>query len=241
MRGRQAQERPVLRPVRPRLGHPRHPRRPDPGVPGPDLLERVLRPARPGQAARACTTTSAGAPGPACRRSPASPRSRYRADVDAHGGVPGGQHEAGARTASDARCGGRRAPGVRAGRQAARPAGRGAARDGDPGDGAHPARGPRRDRAGGGRPRGGVPGVLRPRGPGARPPGLGGGPGRGPRTEPSWWRRSSGSSTWSATRSRRGSWCRRCPADREVLQAWLAARRGSRSRSASRSEAPSAS
>ena len=55
---------------------------------------------------------------------------------------------------------------------------------------------------------------------------LGRGPGRGPRPRRSWWRRSSASSTWSGPRCRRGSWSRRCPADRDVLEAWLAARRG---------------
>ena len=45
----EAEERPVLRPVRPRLRDPRDARRPHPGLPGPDLLERVLRPAGPGR------------------------------------------------------------------------------------------------------------------------------------------------------------------------------------------------
>ena len=44
-------------------------------------------------------------------------------------------------------------------------------------------------------------------GPGAGAQGLGRRPGGGPRRGRSSWRRSSGSSTWSARRSRRGCWC----------------------------------
>ena len=102
--GREAQERPVLRPVRPRLGDPRHPRRAHPGLPGPHLLERVLRPAGPGPAARACTTTSAGAPGPACPRSPASPRSRT-APTSTRWRLPGRQHKPVVAPAGRRRCG----------------------------------------------------------------------------------------------------------------------------------------
>ena len=73
--GREAQERPLLRSLRPRLGHPRHARRAHPRLPGPHLLERLLRLSGPGPGGRASTTTSAAVPGPAFPRPRASPRS----------------------------------------------------------------------------------------------------------------------------------------------------------------------
>ena len=177
--GREAQERPVLRSVRPRVGDPRHARRADPGLPGPDLHELVLRLARP------CP-----APVPVLRHRPVLRSVRALGDRGHRGVLPGRcgrvgrlperEHEARRRTAGRRDAGGGRAPGIRAGRQAARPARRRAPRDGDAGDGAHPARGPRRDRPRGGRSGGRVPGVLRAGGTGARPPRLGGGSGRGP-------------------------------------------------------------
>ena len=90
-----------------------------------------------------------------------------------HGRLPGGQSEAGAPPARSRDGRGGRAPGVRTGRQAARPVERRAPGYGIPGDGAHPARGPRHHRAGRGRPRGGVPGVHRPGRPGVGAQGLG--------------------------------------------------------------------
>ena len=50
---------------------------------------------------------------------------------------------------------------------------------------------------------------------------------RGPRPARSSSRRSSGSSTWSVRRCRRGSSVPTEPADREVLETWLSDRRGS--------------
>ena len=123
--GRQAQERPLLRPVRARLGHPRHARRADPRLPGPHLHELVLRPAGPGQAAV-----------PLLRHRPVLGAVRARGHRR-HRGVlprrcrrarrlPGREHEAGHRAAGARDAGGGRAPGVRAGREAPRSARRGA-------------------------------------------------------------------------------------------------------------------
>ena len=238
--GREAQERPVLRSVRPRVGHPRHARRADQGLPGPDLHELVLRLARPGPA-----------PVPVLRHRPVLRPVRALGHRGHRGVLPGRrrragrlperQHEARRRAAGRRDAGGGRAPGVRAGRQAARPARRRAPRHGDPGDGAHPARGPRRDRPGGGRPGGRVPGVLRARGTGARPPRLGGGSGRGP--EP----RGAGgvvrpSALYGADRGAAAGPGAGAPGGpRGPGGVALRAPRAPRSRSASRSEAPSAS
>ena len=177
--GRQAQERPLLRAVRSRVGHPRHARRAHPRLPRPDVHELVLRLPRPGRPAvpllrhrplfRAVRAVDHG------RHRGVLPRRRRRARR-----LPGREHEARRRPARSGDAGGGRAPGVRAGRQAPGPARGRAPRDGDPGDGAHAARGPRRRRRGRGRPGGRVPGVLRPRRTGARPARLGRGPGRGP-------------------------------------------------------------
>ena len=83
--GHEAEEGPVLRSVRPRLGDPRHARRPDARLPHPHLHEPLLRPARPRGTARASTTTSADAPAPASPPPRGSRRRRTDSDVDALG------------------------------------------------------------------------------------------------------------------------------------------------------------
>ena len=65
----QAQGDPLLRPVRPRLRHPRHPRRAAALVPDPHLQPGEVPPARAARPARACCTTSRSAPGRASARS----------------------------------------------------------------------------------------------------------------------------------------------------------------------------
>ena len=230
--GRQAQERPVLRPLRARLRDPRDARRPDPRLPGPDLLELVLRPARPGPP-----------PVPVLRHRPLLRAVRPRADGGHRGVVPGRRRGArrvpvGPRAPDHGpartRDGGGRPPsGVRARGQAPGPAHRRAPRAREPGDGALAARGPRRRRARRGRPRGGVPGLLRPPRPGDGPQGLGRRPRRGPRPAPAWSARSCASCTCSGRTCRRGSWS---PSSRPTPTCWG---RGSRPGGTGRSGSPS--
>ena len=85
LRGHEAEEGPVLRAVRPRVGDPRHARRPDAGVPDPDVHEPLLRPARPRRDVLASTTTSADAPAPASPTTTGITEEAYRRDVDALG------------------------------------------------------------------------------------------------------------------------------------------------------------
>ena len=64
MRGAQAQGRALLRPLRPRLRHPRDARPAAAHVPDPHLLGQQVRPPRSAWAGRACCSTSRSAPGP---------------------------------------------------------------------------------------------------------------------------------------------------------------------------------
>ena len=61
MRGAEAQGRPLLRPLLPRLGDPRDPRPAAAGVPGAHLLQRACSSAPGRSAGRACSATSASA------------------------------------------------------------------------------------------------------------------------------------------------------------------------------------
>ena len=123
--GPQAQGRPVLRALRPRLRHPRDARPAAAHLPAPHLLGQQVRPAPAARPARACCSTSRSAPARASARSPRrSTTSTSRScsqflDGDTDAVV----QELETR---DAR-GGRRAR-VRAGRPAARPAHERAAR-----------------------------------------------------------------------------------------------------------------
>ena len=172
---RQAQGHQVLRPVQPRLGHPRHGGHAAPGVPGAHLLGgrvQAVRPDRPPLPARLHRQVLR-AVRQADQRGGAPPPGRGllrlhgRADQPVRQ-PPRGRDEAG-------RAGG----GVRARRPAPRrPAGAGA-RDREAGGGARRRHRLRRDRAGRGPARGGRPGVLRARRPGPRPARLGPGQGRG--------------------------------------------------------------
>ena len=187
-------------PVRARLGDPRHARRADARVPGPDVLERVLRPAGPGQAAV-----------PVLRHRPVRRPVRARDDRRHRGvlpsarrrdgRVPRGQRAAGAPRGSSPRCAtAAERQEFEQAAQAPRPALRRTPRARVPGDGADAARGPRRDRARRGRPRG-----RRSRCSSSGAAGCSaaaGGSSTGSRTSiaPGWSRRSSSSSTWSAAR-----------------------------------------
>ena len=180
--GHEAQGRAVFRSVRPRVGDPRHPRRPDAGLPRADVLERVLRPARAGEAAvpvlRHRTVRRALRPRGDRHhaRSRTEPTSTRWAEFLAGNARPvlrGLETEM--RVASE-RQEFEQAAKLRDQLFAARRALESA------GDGARPARGPRRGRVGRGRSRGRVPGLLRAARPGARPPRLGRRPRRGPRS-----------------------------------------------------------
>ncbi len=180
---RQAEDGPLLRTLRARMGDPRHARRPHPGLPGPHLLERVLRSARAGRPALSLLRHRT-----VCRTLRPEGHGRHPGELSRprrrDGRLPGGQRPAGppAPRSRDAR---ERGPaGVRAGGQAPGSAVRRAARSRVPGDGADAARRPRCDRDGRGRPRGRVPGVLRPGRSGAGSQGLGRRPRRGARPRP---------------------------------------------------------
>ena len=103
--GSEAQGRALLRAVRARLGDPRHARRADPGVPGPDLLERLLRPARASRTARASTTTSGAAPGPASRSTTGVDRGELPSARRRDGRVPRREHASPSSAGSRRRCG----------------------------------------------------------------------------------------------------------------------------------------
>ena len=204
----QAEEGPVLRAVRARLGDPGHAGRPDARVPHPHLHEPLLRPARPRRAAL-----------PLLRHRPVLRPLRPDHHRDHGGGVPErrrrarglprGELEAGAPAPRRGDGRGVGSGGVRAGGAIPRPAAGGAPGAGEPGDGPRPAREPGRRRPRRGRPRGRLPGLHGSRRTGPRPEGMDRRSRGGPRPRPSSSRRSSGSSTWSAKRCRRGSWCRR--------------------------------
>ena len=160
----------------------------------------------------ASTTTSAGARARACRRSPGSRRSPTASTSTRMADFLAGNAKQVLRRLERRDGRGGRAAGVRTGRQAPRPAGRRPPGDGDPGDGAHPARGPRR--------RSGWPRTTSRRRSRCSSSGAAGcwaaraGWWTAWRnsTAPSWSVRSSVSSTWSATTSRPGCSSRR-PAD----------------------------
>ena len=216
--GAEAQGRPVLRAVRPRVRHPGDAGRLDPGVPRPDLLERLLRPAGPGPAAVSVL-----------RHRPVRGSLRAGADRGDRGAIPGswwirsstfleGDHRPVLQRLDGEMRGAADAPGVRAGGEAPRPAGRGPAGHREPGDRAVAGRRHGRHRDGGGRSGGGIPGVLRPSWPGDGT--SGGGWWTGSRTwmRRAWWRRSCASCTWIARRSRPASWCRHGPTDQDLLE-----------------------
>ena len=73
MRGSQAQGRPLLRALRPRLRHPRDARPAAAHLPHPHLLRQQARPPRAAGAARACSSTSRSARGRASARSTRRP------------------------------------------------------------------------------------------------------------------------------------------------------------------------
>ena len=227
--GRQAQERPVLRALRARLGDPRHPRRAHPRLPRPDLLERVLRPAGPGRPAvpllrhrpvrraRACREATGRhrgvVPGRTSTRWPSSWRATTRPVLAAARARDGGGRRS-VRSTSRRRSSATSSP---------RPAGRSRARrwcSSQPED---------LD----------VVGLAEDdleaafqvffvrRRPGARAARAG---------SSTASRSSTGaeliglvrarSSTWSGRRCRRACWCPSCPADADVLEAWLRAPAG---------------
>ena len=121
--------RPLLRALRPRLGHPRDPRHPHPRLPGAHLLQRRLqagRPDRPPLPAGLHRQVRRPLRGPGERRG--APRHRRRL-LRLHGRQDRVDDEAA--RAGDGR--GRRGPGVREGRPAARRPRRAPAGDGEAG------------------------------------------------------------------------------------------------------------
>ena len=253
----EAQGRPLLRPVRPRLRDPRDARPPAAHVPDPHVHQEQVRPPRTASAARASTRTSRSASAPcvgavdhrrvhaARRRADRLPRRRARRRSST------GSTSGCTRRSDDA--------GVRAGGTAARPDRLGAQGDRAPADGRRQGGGlrPHRDRRG---PARGVgAGLLRAQGPRRRPQGSRRRQGRGRRPpgarrsppRAALRRRSTGddipreilvpdrargsaSSTRSSSRLQRGSKVRvRVPAaGREARSCWRPSRRTRTRRSA---------
>ena len=173
--GGEAQGRPLLRAVRPRLRHPGDARPAAADVPDPHLLRQQARPApqaRPALPLRPHREVLGALR--RCHQPGRLPDARRRAAP-----LPRRAHRPDPRAARQGDARGRLGPRVRAGGPPAGPDHLGPQGHRTPADGRRPERGLRRHRPGRGRPRGVDPGLQRPPGPHGRPQGTGAGEGRG--------------------------------------------------------------